>query len=119
MTHVNATQSSKHPKSSEGESSDDSSKKDKDKKKDKKKGAKSEDDGKTAHQLELEQDAAINPTPFAFKPYQLAHMLDPKNLDTLAGFGGAVGLLRGLGTNAERGLTTQQVRRPFLSYFSR
>ncbi|KAJ2926822.1 hypothetical protein H1R20_g10267, partial [Candolleomyces eurysporus] len=107
MTHVNATQSSKQTKSSEGESSDDTSKKDK--KKDKKKGGKPEDDGKTAHQLELEQDAAIDPSPFAFKPYQLAHMLDPKNLDTLAGFGGAVGLLRGLGTNAERGLTTQQV----------
>jgi len=78
----------------------------KDKKKKKKKGKKGdEEDDKTAHQRELEQDAVINPAPFHFKPYQLAHMLDPKNLDTLSSFGGPSGLVRGLGTHADHGLS--------------
>lgn len=84
----------------------DAEEKDGKKKKKGKKGENKEEDDKTTHQRELEQDAAINPAPFPFKPYQLAHMLDPKNLDTLTSFGGSAGLLKGLGTNAEKGLTT-------------
>ena len=61
---------------------------------------------KTAHQKELAQDEAIDCTPFAFKPFQLAHMLDPKSVDILASFGGTSGLLRGLGTSADHGLTS-------------
>lgn len=95
-----------------GAKSPDSDSDDNKKSKKKKKGETPEDDGKTAHQRELEQDAAIDPTPFSFKPYELAHMLDPKNLDTLASFGGVAGLLKGLGTNAERGLSTSGTAPP-------
>ncbi|KAJ3524170.1 hypothetical protein NMY22_g11122 [Coprinellus aureogranulatus] len=38
-----------------------------------------------------------------------ADMLDPKNLDTPASFGGVAGLHWGLGTNSERGLSTSAV----------
>jgi len=69
------------------------------------------DVGKTAHQIELEQDRGVDPAPFSFRPYQLAHTLDPKNFDTIAAFGGTSGLLRGLGTNANYGLSKQ----PFFS----
>ncbi len=58
----------------------------------------------TGHREELEQDANSDPTPFRFKPYELAHMLDPKNLDTLGGIGGTSGLLRGLGSDSVLGL---------------
>ena len=79
------------------------------KKKKKKKGETDEDEEptKTNHQLELAQDEAIDPKPFHFKPYQLAHMLDPKSLEALVSVGGIKGLLRGLGTDAERGLSTE------------
>ena len=82
--------------------------KDEKKKKKKKKGESDEDEEptKTNHQLELAQDEAIDPKPFQFKPYQLAHMLDPKSLEALIAMGGIKGLLRGLGTDAERGLST-------------
>jgi len=70
-----------------------------------------EHDGKTSHQLELLQDEGLDPTPFPFKPYQLAHMLDPKNIDTLTSFGGVVGLIRGLGTSADHGLSTLSLLR--------
>lgn len=81
------------------------------KEKKKKKNSTDEHEGKTTHQLELLQDEGLDPTPFAFKPYQLAHMLDPKNLETLRGFGGVSGLLRGLGTSAEHGLSTKSLPR--------
>jgi Ca2+-transporting ATPase len=58
----------------------------------------------TTHQKELAQDEAVDCTPFAFKPFQLAHMLDPKSVEMLASFGGTDGLLRGLGTSADHGL---------------
>ena len=64
------------------------------------------DDLQTTHQTELDQDAAIDPAPFRFKPYELAHMLDPKSIGTLVSFGGIDGLLRGLGTNPDTGLMT-------------
>ncbi|KAF9524821.1 Ca-transporting ATPase [Crepidotus variabilis] len=82
--------------------------KDKSKKKKGKKDKDNEEDAMTAHQRELAQDARINPAPFKFKPFQLAHMLDPKSLETLTAFGGSDGILRGLGSHADRGLSTQK-----------
>lgn len=73
----------------------------------KKKSGDNPDESLTAHQRELAQDESIDPTPFRFKPYQLAHMLDPKNLQALVAFGGVDGIIHGLGTNAEHGLTTR------------
>jgi Ca2+-transporting ATPase len=66
-----------------------------------------EEDLQTTHQTELDQDAAIDPAPFRYKPYELAHMLDPKSIATLVSFGGIDGLLRGLGTNPDTGLVTR------------
>jgi len=76
-----------------------------------------EDEHLTAHQIELAQDAAIDPSPFRFKPYELAHMLDPKNIGTLVAFGGIDGLLHGLGTNPETGLATN-IQHPHSSEIS-
>jgi Ca2+-transporting ATPase len=45
-----------------------------------------------------------DPTPFAFKPRDLAAMFDPKDFDTLALIGGTRKLLQGLGTNRLKGL---------------
>ncbi|KAF8071684.1 calcium-transporting ATPase [Lyophyllum atratum] len=73
--------------------------------KDKKKGKKEVEEEQTSHQRELEQDRGFNPAPFAYRPYGLAHMLDPKSLDSLTAFGGIAGILAGLGTNAETGLS--------------
>lgn len=87
--------------------------KEKEKEKDekKKKGKKGDeaDDGeltKTTHELELSQDDAIDPAPFHFKPFQLAHMLDPKSLSILTSLGGVKSLLRGLGVDANHGLSS-------------
>ena len=64
----------------------------------------------TAHEILLSQDEAIDPAPFTFKPYQLAHMLDPKSMSILASFGGVDGLLRGLGVRADHGLSSSAAR---------
>ena len=56
--------------------------------------------------MELPQDADTDPTPFLFKPYELAHMLDPKNFDALYALGGVDHLLAGLGTDKTHGLIT-------------
>jgi len=71
-----------------------------------KKGSEDADNSLTAHQRELAQDKTFDPAPFRFKPFQLAHLLDPKDIGTLMELGGADGIIRGLGTNPERGLTT-------------
>lgn len=55
-------------------------------------------------QVDLEQEANIDPAPFAFKPAQLAQLLDPKNIEALEAIGGVEGLLKGLGTHATLGL---------------
>ena len=55
-------------------------------------------------ELDLNQDESIDPRPFAFKPYHLASLVDPKNLEALKEMGGVQGLLRGLGTHRKRGL---------------
>ncbi|KAH9902643.1 calcium-translocating P-type ATPase [Cubamyces lactineus] len=54
--------------------------------------------------VDLAQDEAIDAGPFPFKPYRLASLVDPKNMDMLRDMGGERGLLRGLGTNKKRGL---------------
>ncbi|KAG7444251.1 calcium-translocating P-type ATPase [Guyanagaster necrorhizus] len=74
------------------------------KKKTKMKKDDEEEEDPAGHRAELKQDANFDPTPFRFKPYQLAHMLDPKNLDTLQDIGGTSGLLRGLGSDSIHGL---------------
>lgn len=56
--------------------------------------------------IELEQDDQVDPSPFKFRPVELASLLDPKNLDALEALGGTDGLLHGLGTDRSRGLTT-------------
>ncbi|KAH7915645.1 Ca-transporting ATPase [Hygrophoropsis aurantiaca] len=61
--------------------------------------------------LDLDQDAAIDPGPFKYKPYQLASLLDPKSLEALEALGGVSALLRGLGTDAAHGLNTKTTQR--------
>ncbi|KAJ7158854.1 hypothetical protein C8R46DRAFT_1002629 [Mycena filopes] len=48
--------------------------------------------------------ADTDPTPFRFRPNDLAMMLDPKTLESLEYIGGVEGLLDGLGTTADMGL---------------
>ncbi|GJE94582.1 cation-translocating P-type ATPase [Phanerochaete sordida] len=55
--------------------------------------------------LDLTQDENFDAAPFAFKPVQLASLVDPKNLPALTQMGGTAGLLKGLGTHAKQGLT--------------
>jgi len=63
-----------------------------------------EDNGQ--HQpVELAQDDAIDSTPFKFKPFQLASLVDGKDLDALKALGGVEELLVGLGTNRLTGLS--------------
>ena len=45
--------------------------------------------------------------PFAFKPLQLASLVDPKSLETLESMGGVDALLRGLNTRPTHGLSTE------------
>ena len=58
--------------------------------------------------LDLKQEADLDVRPFAFKPLQLASLVDPKNLETLEGMGGVGALLRGLGTHPTHGLSTEK-----------
>lgn len=58
-------------------------------------------------ELDLTQDENIDAGPFAFKPYQLASLVDPKNLPALVKMGGVRGLLKGLGTHRKRGLSAR------------
>ncbi|OBZ72072.1 Calcium-transporting ATPase 2 [Grifola frondosa] len=54
--------------------------------------------------LDLSQDEQIDAGPFAFKPYALASLVDPKNMEMLESMGGVKALLKGLGTSRKRGL---------------
>jgi Ca2+-transporting ATPase len=56
--------------------------------------------------LDLKQEADLDVHPFAFRPFQLASLVDPKSLETLEGMGGVGALLRGLGTHPTHGLST-------------
>jgi len=65
-----------------------------------------DDDGDDKQmELDLAQDEHIDPTPFAFKPYHLASLVDSKNLETLESMGGTNYLLAGLGVDPTNGLT--------------
>ena len=57
--------------------------------------------------LDLKQEADLDVRPFAFKPLQLASLVDPKSLETLENMGGIGALLRGLGTHPTHGLSTE------------
>lgn len=46
--------------------------------------------------------------PFAFTPLQLYDLIDPKNLQLLAAFGGTDGLLKGLHSHGDFGLSTDE-----------
>jgi len=78
----------------------------KESKKQSKKRGEDAGDSLTAHQRELAQDETVDPAPFRYKPFQLAHMLDPKDFGALLALGGTDGIIRGLGTHSERGLVT-------------
>jgi P-type Ca2+ transporter type 2C len=57
--------------------------------------------------LDLKQEADLDVLPFAFKPLQLASLVDPKSLEALESMGGVSALLRGLGTHPTHGLSTE------------
>ncbi|KAH9024007.1 hypothetical protein EDB83DRAFT_1980676 [Lactarius deliciosus] len=63
--------------------------------------------GETDIGSDTAQEADLSVEPFAFKPLQLASLIDPKNLENLQRLGGVEGLLRGLGTDRVRGLSTR------------
>ena len=63
-----------------------------------------DDEEEKAIELDLTQDEHIDPTPFTFKPFHLASLVDPKNLETLESMGGSKGLLAGLGVDSNSGL---------------
>ncbi|KAI0033543.1 hypothetical protein K488DRAFT_47506 [Vararia minispora EC-137] len=52
----------------------------------------------------LADNSDTDPAPFAFKPLQLANLVDPKSFESLEEMGGISGLLLGLGTHRTRGL---------------
>ena len=54
-------------------------------------------------------DDNTDPTPFAFKPYALAALVDPKTLKDLDTMGGLEGLCNGLGTNPTKGLSAHSL----------
>ncbi|KAH9159737.1 calcium-translocating P-type ATPase [Lactarius sanguifluus] len=63
--------------------------------------------GETDIGLDTTQEADLNIEPFAFKPLQLASLVDSKSLEILERLGGVEGLIRGLGTDRVRGLSMQ------------
>ncbi|KAJ7284885.1 calcium-transporting ATPase [Mycena rebaudengoi] len=65
--------------------------------------------GDAPHEVELEEDS--DPAPFHFRPNRLAMLLDPKNLDGLEEMGGIDGVLEGLGTTIQTGLSTASLTR--------
>ena len=54
-------------------------------------------------------DDNTDPTPFAFKPYDLAALMDIKTLKNLDTMGGLEGLCAGLGTNPTKGLSAHEL----------
>jgi Ca2+-transporting ATPase len=54
-------------------------------------------------------DDHTDPTPFGFKPNDLAALVDPKNLNDLEKMDGMDGLCKGLGTDRTRGLSAHSL----------
>ncbi|KAF4571338.1 hypothetical protein EYR36_008667 [Pleurotus pulmonarius] len=106
LTHVDGLQETKRSQLDASVTSESAAKAKKMSKKERKQEAEKE-----AQRAQLEQDKTVDPTPFAFRPYELAHMLDPKSFDTMKAFGGTKGLLKGLGTSATRGLKVDTLKR--------
>lgn len=108
VTHVNASRSpSKDTRRTADSDAETAVSKSSKKKNKKKKGSEKEEED--ARQ-ELLQDADVDPAPFHFKPFELAQLLDPKNLNALEALGGVDGLLRGLGTSRDSGLSKQTAK---------
>ncbi|KAH9905078.1 calcium-translocating P-type ATPase [Fomitopsis serialis] len=61
--------------------------------------------------LDLSADDALDAGPFAFKPYRLASLVDPKSLSSLEQMDGVKGLLRGLGTHPKHGLSAAAIKK--------
>ncbi|WFD42191.1 P-type Ca(2+) transporter [Malassezia psittaci] len=59
-------------------------------------------------QKELETKLSADPAPFRFKAGQLCSLVDPENVDELKAMGGLDGLMKGLGTDGENGLTDDE-----------
>ncbi|OCH84084.1 calcium ATPase, partial [Obba rivulosa] len=55
--------------------------------------------------LDISRDDAIDSGPFAFKPYYLASLVDPKTFALLQQMGGVHAIVKGLGTSSKRGLS--------------
>jgi Ca2+-transporting ATPase len=59
--------------------------------------------------LDPEKDTT-DPTPFAFKPLQLASLVDPKSLESLTKLGGIDDVLKGIGTDPREGLSESSLK---------
>ena len=68
------------------------------------------DDKGKRMEFDLTQDEQIDPIPFAFRPFHLASLVDPKNLESLEAMGGVNGLLAGLGVDPTNGLNIGEKR---------
>ncbi|KAI0833641.1 calcium-translocating P-type ATPase [Trametes gibbosa] len=69
-------------------------------------GGKDDEEEREPHPaVDLTQDEGIDPGPFPVKPYMLASLVDPKNMELLRDLGGIAGLLKALGSNRKRGLS--------------
>ena len=69
-------------------------------------------DAKNSRVELIDDDLQVNPAPFAFRPYTLASLLDPKNIDLLESLGGVRALLKGLGTSGSTGLGEKALTPP-------
>lgn len=89
LMHVQADQAAKKGSSTLGASEKDAAKVEKE---------------ENQFKLDLESEGNENPAPFLVRPKKLASLVDPKSIELLSSFGGASGLLAGLGTDPKKGL---------------
>jgi Ca2+-transporting ATPase len=67
-----------------------------------------DDRSENAELLNLDDDEGIPDNPFAFTPRQLSKLNDPKDLNILRSMGGVEGLVYGLRTNVQGGLSADE-----------